>query len=139
MQIGLAVDNTIPMHLPAIVEFFKKHCTKLRCSVIDINFRIKQKEIISEVEMAALSEKDKDKCKRFDLSILMTATPFANNYFYEGDDDDIFILSFSEWNSLTILPMTNGLIYMICQIIVKYFLNIGENHDQSTACINDFM
>jgi len=137
MYIGLAVDNTIPIHLPAVVEFIRRNCKTLRCDVIDINFRLRNDSVIYEQEIAALSKNDLEKCAKFDFPILVTALPFANNYFYEGDR--IFILSFSEWHTLTPLPMTNGLIFMICQIVVKYFLNIGENHDESTGCINDFM
>jgi hypothetical protein len=78
------------------------------------------------------------KLKRYDISFLVTAIRYENNYFY-SEDNGICIISFAEWHELTTLPMSNGAAYFICQLILKYYLKIGVNHDDNTGCINDFL
>ena len=48
-------------------------------------------------------------------------------------------MSLSGWEHLTNLPIANGICYLITSVIIKHQLLVGENHDESTGCINDFM
>lgn len=137
MKIGIAVDNTIPLHIPSFSAFIQAHSQSIRCSAISAPLRFSSSELEYEVEIAKLGAALRAEIKNYDVSMLVTTIPFANNYFYTGMGS-IFIISLSDWHLLTTLPMSNGLAFMLCQIISKYFLNIGKNHDESTGCINDF-
>lgn len=72
-----------------------------------------------------------------DLTILMTAKRYDNNYFWDMQDN-VMILSFYAWDYLTSLSFENGLAYFwaskaldrICPTL---------NHDASTGCISDFL
>ena len=137
MQVGIAVDNTIPLHIPSFTEFIRAHSQAIRCRAINSPLRFAQRTIDYDAEVAKLSEGIRKELEGSDLSLLLTAIPFANNFFYMGRGR-LFMISFSDWHMYTTLPMSNGLAYMLCQIITKYKMRIGENHNENTGCINDF-
>jgi hypothetical protein len=124
MQIGIAIDNTIPLHIPSFMEFIRAHSRTIRCRGINRSFRFARSTIDYDREVADLSTGFIEELKGNDLSLLLTTTPFSNNFFYIGRGN-LFIISFSDWNRLTSLPMSNGLAYMICQIILKHKMKIG--------------
>jgi hypothetical protein len=138
MQVGIAVDNTVPLHIPSFIQFIDAHSQAIRCRAISAPLRFSQSPIDYQTESAKLSRSVRNEIQENDSSLLVTALPFADNYFYRGSDD-LTIISFSDWHLSTTLPMSNGLAYFLCQIISKYELNIGSNHDQTTGCINDFL
>jgi hypothetical protein len=45
MQVGIAVDNTVPLYLPAFMEFFRIHAPSIRCRVLDLNLKLSPMEI----------------------------------------------------------------------------------------------
>jgi hypothetical protein len=137
MKIGIAVDNTIPLHLPSFFAFVRAHCKTLECNAIDVPLRFLNAEIECDAEIANLSSAFRKATKGNDVSILVTTIPFANNSFYEGRHD-IYIVSLSDWHLLTTLPMSNGLALMLCQIVSEDYLHIGKSHDKNKGCINDF-
>jgi TIR domain len=137
MEVGIAVDNTIPLHVPTFIRFIRAHSNTLNCHPITAGLRFSGESIDYDSEMALISPVIRQEIQKYDLSLLLTAIQFENNYFYQGRGGT-FIISFSDWHLLTTLPMSNGLAYMLCQIITKYVMKIGENHDQNTGCINDF-
>jgi hypothetical protein len=47
----------------------------------------------------------------------------------------VFLFSFSGWNLLTNLPVTNGLLYFIASLLCD---RSGEVHQETTGCVNDF-
>jgi hypothetical protein len=139
MQIGVAVDNTVPLYLPAFIDFFQAHSKKIRCRTIDAAVRFSPDVINYDNEIARLSPAFRDKLRGNDVSILATTIRYENNYFYDGKEGSPIIVSLSGWHQLTNLPMSNGLAFIICQHIVKFVFNIGKSHDDRTGCINDFL
>jgi len=71
----------------------------------------------------------------FDLACLATSVPYENNFFFESLGDQV-IISFSGWNTLTDLPIANGLMYFAALLILRK-LGVGPAHDEATGCIND--
>jgi TIR domain len=138
MQVGIAVDNTVPLYLPAFIEFFRAHAPSIQCHVLDLNLKLSPMEIDFEREFAKLDAKTSERLAKNDISLLVTTIPFENNFFYLGNDI-LTILSLSGWHQLTPLPMSNGIAYMLCQLILRYRLHIGEVHEDRTGCINDFL
>jgi hypothetical protein len=137
MKIGIAMDNTIPLHIPAFVQFISAHSKKLHCHAVTAPLRFSGTSIDYDAEVGKLSVNLRKEIENDDLSLLLTTIPFDNNYFYTGRGGT-FIISFSDWHLLTTLPMSNALAYMLCQIISKYVMEVGKNHDENTGCINDF-
>jgi hypothetical protein len=62
--------------------------------------------------------------------------PYETNFFFESIGDQV-VLSFSGWNTLTDLPISNGLVYFAALLILRR-LGVGAAHDEATGCINDF-
>lgn len=50
---------------------------------------------------------------------------------------NIGIISFSNWNSLTDLPVANGLVYFIASMMCAEY-GIGQSHEDNIGCVNDF-
>lgn len=72
----------------------------------------------------------------FDFAVIFTAVQYDNNFFYEFDGS-IAIVSFSAWNLLTDLPLTNGASFFTAVVLTHEF-EIGDQHYEVTGCINDF-
>ncbi|WP_216638307.1 toll/interleukin-1 receptor domain-containing protein [Mycobacterium asiaticum] len=76
-----------------------------------------------------------------DLTMIVTAKPYDNNYFYQSpyldDGRQMSICSYSGWNDLTNLPVENGVAYFIAQHIT-FQLGEFDQHQLVTGCINDF-
>jgi nucleotide-binding universal stress UspA family protein len=77
-----------------------------------------------------------DEANTADLAIAATRKPYDNNYFYEYSGK-VVIVSFADWDLLTKLPETNGLVLMVAELLVDG-IQLGESHRQSRGCINDF-
>jgi hypothetical protein len=137
MKIGIAVDNTLGLHIPSFVDFIKKHAPTIECHALTSKFSLKSTAIEYRRAVKELSPEIKAEMAKYDLSLLITAIPFSNNYFYSGAEG-IFIISLAGWNDLTTLPMPNGIAYMLCEIIVGR-MEIGGEHSENTGCVNDFL
>ena len=137
MKIGIAVDNTIPLHIPSFIEFIRTHSKAIHCHAINSPLRFAGTIIDSEAEIARSARAMGGELASNDLSLLVTTIPFSNNFFYKCIGE-LVIVSLSGWHLLTTLPMSNGLAYMLCRIILKDKMNIGKKHDENTGCINDF-
>jgi hypothetical protein len=137
MNIGIAVDNTVPLHIPSFVQFFSAHSKAIRCRALESGFRFDERELKYEREVNRLSSSIRNEIKKNDVSLLITAIPYEDNFFFTGLEG-LYIISLSDWHLLTTLPMSNGIAYMLCQILIKYQMRIGENHSENTGCVNDF-
>jgi TIR domain len=138
MRIGLAVDNTLPLHIPSFVEFMEAHSKTLKCQPINTHLHFKHDKLDFVYETAQFTTSMRQEFATHDLCVLSTTKPFTNNYFYT-EQFGLFIISFSDWHRLTTLPISNGLAYFLCQIISKHMMGIGGNHYDNTGCLNDFL
>lgn len=137
MKIGIAVDNTHGLHVPSFVDFVRRHAPTIECQALTSRFNLPSIEIEYEEAVKQLSPEIKREMSNYDLSLLITAKPYSNNFFYTGTGK-IFIVSLADWHSLTTLPMSNGVAYMLCEIIVGR-MGIGEQHNENIGCVNDFL
>ena len=103
MQVGIAVDNTVPLHIPSFVEFIRVHAKTIHCRAINSPLRFAEAKINFKAEIARPSTTIRRDFKGNDLSLLITAIPFEDNFFYWGNGR-IYIISFSDWHMLTTLP-----------------------------------
>src|ERR1700675_4372553 len=108
MDIGIVADNTFPLHIPTFIKFFSSHAKSIRLCEILTPLRIRSVAIEYERERRLLNKTFLAEGAKYAETIIITTIPFENNYFYVGRDK-LMILSFSDWNHLTAIPMTNGL------------------------------
>lgn len=137
MEISLFLDNTVGVSLPHLAQVLTSKEAGVCVRASSIRFKPKSDPMDYEVEYEALAElaaREKDT----NVSFFLTSMPFENNFFYIGQNN-VFLVSLSGWGYLTDLPIANGIAYIITSILLKYVLFVGENHEVSTGCINDFM
>jgi hypothetical protein len=86
---------------------------------------------------AAASTNLGEEIRGADLAVIITKTPYENNYFYEADGN-LAILSFYAWEQLTNLPMENGVVFFLASIL-RFELPLPDSPELTTGCVNDFL
>lgn len=136
MRIALFSDNTIGVNLSLVASSLSSRRNGVEFVASDSRYRVCHEPIVFEREEGLLNQLS----SKIDaeVSFFLTSIPYENNFFYIGVDDK-FLISLHGWHQLTDIPITNGISYLITSIMLKYVLEIGDNHDGNTGCINDFM
>ena len=49
MRVGIAVDNTVPVHLPSFAQFVARHSEHVECIIMAESVRFKRSEIMAEL------------------------------------------------------------------------------------------
>lgn len=138
MEIGIAFDNTVPLHIPSFLRFINRNSKAIRCHEIKLQPAFKSVVVNGDKELKRIGALLPDGEKNNTLSLIVTSVPFDNNYFFK-DDGKLAILSLSGWQFLTSLPMANGVAFFLSKILIKYRLRLGINHDEPVGCISDFL
>jgi hypothetical protein len=77
-----------------------------------------------------------ERAKAFDLVLIATSIRYANNFFFE-EYENVVLMSFSNWNMLTDLPISNGLAFFASSLIGDS-IDLGISHTPNIGCVNDF-
>jgi hypothetical protein len=136
MRIALYADNTLPVALGPLCEVLGSVCKTLTFEAGTSTLRIptpviSKPETFKELPAALLAA-----TRNSDLTILCTAVPYENNFFYEQYGKTV-ILSFYGWHVLTNLPISNGIAYFLTSIVAD-LTSMGSTHQKNTGCLNDF-
>lgn len=138
MRIGITADNTMPLHVQSLVSFVDQRASNIKFAHFDARPRFKSSYIGENNDIAQFEADHIDHFGEFDMIFVATAIPYQNNFFFEGRGK-LFIVSFADWHHLTSLPISNGIVFIICEIIVKYIMEIGTSHEENTGCVCDFL
>jgi hypothetical protein len=136
VRVGLYADNTLPLAVGPICDALNSLCREVHFAPGEETFRLTAPRIHPPTSPKLLTPALRAETATFDLTCLTTCVPYENNFFFESIGDQI-VLSFSGWNTLTDLPISNGLVYFAALLILRK-LGIGPAHDEATGCINDF-
>lgn len=136
MKIGICLDNTFPLALTTLTNNLNQICCEVSFVVIPARIRIETPYVSAyETHQNALeSLGDIEEC---DIVILTTMIQYDDNFFFHAHNG-LYIISFFGWNLLTDLPVSNGLVYFLAEIIADH-LGMGPRHQQNTGCMNDFL
>ncbi len=137
MRVKLYKDNSVEIDLEGIIQGLNKRLSKITFSIGDAIFSIQTSFLKYPDTYQNLLQDLKNDAEQADLSICSTKIPYENNFFFEYSGN-IVILSFYSWEQLTSLPQNNGLVYFIASLLGGN-LELGEAHDDTTGCINDFL
>lgn len=135
MNLIVYADNTLPLALEPLCRLLNANCDEIKFQAGEDRLYLRE-SAISRESYQALPASILSEAATFDFGFVCTAIPYENNYFFDGEGN-VVIISFSDWNQLTDLPVTNGLVYFIASIICDKF-GIGVTHEKNTGCINDF-
>ena len=136
MKIAFYADNTLSVPLDGLVNGLNNLTRTLRFHRGSERFYIRDSQVRSPTTYEQFSKGLRSEIATCALAVLVTSLPYDNNYFFEGDDTGI-IVSFSGWNQLTDLPITNGIVYFTASMVIDH-MSIGESHQQNSGCLNDF-
>lgn len=137
MKIGIYGDNTLALPIQPLCDALNSICTNVQFSAGRMPVRLNGSNISHPDTYVKFPTPLKEEVKTFDLAVICTTIPYDNNFFYEGFGNAV-IISFSGWNLLTDLPITNGLIFIIASMLCDED-GIGDTHHENTGCINDFL
>jgi len=137
MKIAFYADNTLSLPTGPLCDVLNRFCTGFRFSAGRIPVHLNTTFISKPGTFRKLPDSLKTDARGYEISVIATSIPYDNNFFFETVDN-IVILSFSGWNLLTDLPITNGLVYFLASMLCQHFA-IGDKHEKSIGCLNDFL
>lgn len=109
MKALLLADNTLPLAAPAIADLINSTCRTVKVVSGSTPVRFKTETISVAETFRQLPLALKREAVGYDYVLICTAVPYDNNYFFDSDGKTI-IFSFSGWNLLTDLPVSNGVV-----------------------------
>lgn len=136
MKTVIYVDNTLSLAVEPLCVILNLRCDKFSFAPGKEKLHLKSDVLSCPDSYNSLSKNILVEAKSYDLALLFTSVPYENNYFFEYEDN-IALVSFSNWNLLTELPVANGLVYFIASIMCDEY-GIGESHEDNIGCLNDF-
>lgn len=136
MRVGLYADNTLPIPIEHLAKKLSTLCHQIEFIKGSEPFRLRETHISHPTTYENLPQSLWHSLNSYDYSIIATAVPYDNNFFFETYSN-VCIVSFADWNLLTDLPVSNGFVYFISALLT-YHLNIGKRHSENTGCLNDF-
>jgi hypothetical protein len=134
MKALLIADNTLPLPVQALCDLVNATCQTISLTAGTTPVRIDSSEIHAKELLPKLERGVRQEAADYTYVFIATAVPYDNNYFFESSHR-VFLFSFSGWNLLTSLPVTNGLLYFIASLLCD---RSGEVHQETTGCVNDF-
>jgi hypothetical protein len=137
MKITLYADETAEIPLEQVAGGLNAVSSGIAFSAERARASIKGTQVSNPDSYRSLTLPNQTRYAAADYVIVATTKPYDNNYFFDGPGN-LIILSFSGWEHLTTLPMSNGLVYFICVILADH-LHIGSQHDENCGCVQDFL
>jgi hypothetical protein len=138
MKICLYTDETVAIRLEDIISNLNRLAPTIRFRKGNVAFNLADDIIENPKSYRGINHSIDLETDRDDEVLLFTEKPYDNNFFFDSDEKKI-IVSSAGWDHLTTLSRNNGVVYVICAIIIQH-LHIGQSHrDRNTCCINDFL
>jgi hypothetical protein len=136
VNVALYADQTISLPVRELCDRLSEACDQTTFVLGEARFQLLGRDIEYPLAYGALSAQLQAETAGFDLSLLTTTIPYANNFFFQADGPRI-ILSLAGWEDLTSLPVENGVAYFAAALMIRE-TGIGVTHDENTGCVNDF-
>jgi len=138
MKIYLAKDSSEKISLPKIIKFLNSRCKYVKFEELKIPYEANDQIIEHPVTHKKYLKHVEVKLASDEYIILVTDKQYDNNYFYE-EENGLIILSFFAWDYLTSLPKENGLIYLLCGMLISEVIPRNIDHTLRLGCVNDFL
>lgn len=138
MNVRLYSDETIHVDLDCIAISLNEIAKKISFAKGKMPFSISGEYVSNPKTYKNISASVIKEIHKDQLALLFTEKPYDNNYFWDAPAGNLIIVSLFEWDILTTLPRSNGIVYFIIAIITRQ-LGIGISHkNKNIGCINDF-
>lgn len=136
MQVLIQADNTLPLPTALLCERLNSVCRTIQFSAPDEPLRIPSRVLTYPLKADLFTTRLLDEIRKNDFAFLCTNIAYEDNYFFHGAENYVLI-SFSGWQLLTDLPVSNGLVYFVASVFGGRRHRI-TTHEHNTGCINDF-
>ncbi len=136
-QILLYKEDNVNVNLKEIANFLNKKTKRFDLMVGEKHFELPDEEIsepgtYNKIDKHILNEcKDKLEC------VFLTLKPYDSSYFSEPYKN-MTIISFSNWNNYTNLPLNNGLVYFLYSGFAD-LIDKDEDSCNHKGCIFNFL
>ena len=118
MKVLLYRDATVVVPLTSIAEGLSRIFTSIDVQpgreLVEIPGQLIRSDSYTRLPSHFVSE-----ARSVDLAVVATEKRYENNFFYDTDDACIVLLSFANWESLTNLPISNGLVLFVAELIAE--------------------
>lgn len=138
MKILLIFESGFDIDKSKLTKFFNKNLEKIKFDIYDEEFDIEDEVIIKPKSFKKIHKNLNDKFKEYSRVFCFTIKNYDDFYFFH-EYHDLTIFSFSDWNHLTNLPLSNGVVYFIVDYISLDMDTSGFRHNDITGCIYDFL
>ncbi len=136
MKFGIEIDSTININIKNFIHVL--HNITNNIEFIELTKRELNEHSSEEIDKEQEFERLKRLVKNNDiLCAYFTRRPFYDSYFYHGVEN-VVVISMANWNHYTNLPIENGILFFIAQLLVDE-ISDQLNHDNITGCISDFL
>jgi len=116
MLVSIHVDNTLPLPVEAFCQTLSRASRSITFRPGIVAFRLEGESISYPQTYKKLPKSFYKSIEGDDRAIIGSSVPYDNNWFFEGAGR-LIIVSFSGWNLLTSLPVTNGLAYFVAALL----------------------
>jgi len=138
MKILLAFDDGMNCSGNVFFDFLKNKTKSIEFSLFDTSIEFTGHYIRFPESNVQLLERYRDFSSDFDKILIFTEQPYDDNYFFHQFQNTAIISLFS-WSQLTTLPLENGVLYFIADIIALHIDPTNVRHNDVTGCIYDFL
>jgi TIR domain len=140
MKIYITQDSSIKLKLPKLVKLLNETCQSVQFEQLKLDYQAPDKLISCPATHKKYLKHLSLKLKEDEFVILLTATQYDDNYFY-NEEKGLVILTFFAWKYLTSLPMENGFVYFIAAMLFGDEVVPWDavEHPDRQGCVNDFL
>lgn len=138
MKILLAFDDDMDFPGNVFFDFLRNKTKSLEFSLFDTPIEFTDDYVRFPKSNVQLMERYRDFSSDFDKILIFTERPYDDNYFFHQFKNTA-IISFFAWSQLTTLPLENGVLYFIADIIALHIDPTSVRHNDVTGCIYDFL
>ena len=136
MRILLMFDKNFNIDREKLLKFLKQKSKYIKFDLYEEKVEFNSNSI--DESLNNISEVVSN-IEEYDKLFIFTDKPYKDNYFFHTYNNNVVICSFYNWNEITNLNKTNGIVYFIIDSLA---LSINPNdfrHKETTGCIYDFL
>jgi|SRR5579871_670 len=136
-RVLLATDRTLRVNVHEIAAALNRVCKYIQFGACEAPIDLGREPLSNPATYQAIAATTRPLLRDHSLLLIGSALPYDNNYFYDSDDN-VVIASAWSWDRLTNLPLTNGFVGFITDILSEE-LDDSVSHDDNTGCVYDFL
>ena len=135
MNIYLTTEKNLNVNLKQLCEVMNSMTKNIKFNyTTSVSDTIPSGFINYELELKKIKKLRKETDSLF---ILITNREYENNFFYISEDN-LAVISFAHWEHYTTLPLENGIVFFISQLICDNIIS-SLSHAESRGCLSDYL